>query len=237
MYVTEGSDFELRKSCSALTYDLFNHKWKGIRKGQCQLNKKNFKTQFLSMFQFKSTQATHSALSAISSGLVWILNGQKEAGLQMVRILNGIWNWKPNHFIKNYWKSWLNCLYFERSGFQMVGTIAIAIAKPDHLKTRPFEIWPAKSLDFEWSDFRSPLYWALRILSSPLMLLLRFQVGRGSNGQQWARYWWAERRCHQHCLCGCLRRADRAGRLLRLERCHRGYDTSSCQGSCHTGKG
>ena len=28
----------------------------------------------------------------MKSGLVWILNGQKEVGLQMVRHSNGIWN-------------------------------------------------------------------------------------------------------------------------------------------------
>ena len=40
------------------------------------------------------------------------------------------------------------------SGFWMVGTIAVA-------KAQPFEIWPPKSLDFKWSDFRSPLYFKL----------------------------------------------------------------------------
>ena len=41
----------------------------------------------------------------------------------------------------------------EWSDFQMVGTIAITIAK-----ARPFEIRSSKSLDFKWWDSRSPLY-------------------------------------------------------------------------------
>ena len=81
------------------------------------------------------------------------------------------------HFVKNHLKSGQKCPHFEWSGFQMVGTIAIAIAKaqPDHLKSnlqkvwisnvsgfqlvgfqiltvsngRPFQIRPQKSLDFE----------------------------------------------------------------------------------------
>ena len=42
------------------------------------------------------------------------------------------------------------------SGFWMIGTIAIA--KPGHLKTGPFEIRQSKNPDFKWSDFRSQLY-------------------------------------------------------------------------------
>ena len=42
--------------------------------------------------------------------------------------------------------------------FQMVGTIAMAIAKPNNLKTGPFEIQPLKSPDFKWLDFRSGCY-------------------------------------------------------------------------------
>ena len=60
-------------------------------------------------------------------------------------------NW--HHFIENHLKSGQKCLDFEWSSFQMVGTIAKAIAK-----AQPFEIQPSKSLDLKWSDFRSPLY-------------------------------------------------------------------------------
>ena len=72
------------------------------------------------------------------SGLVWILNSQKEVGLQMVRILNGIQNpeaqpfeiWTNGcHFVKKHLKCGQKCLDFEWSSFQMVGTIAIAMAK------------------------------------------------------------------------------------------------------------
>ena len=55
---------------------------------------------------------------------------------------------KPNHL-----KSGQKRLDFEWSGFQMVETIALYIAK-----TQLFEIRPSKSVDFKWSDFRSPLY-------------------------------------------------------------------------------
>ena len=51
------------------------------------------------------------------------------------------------------------CLIFEWSDFRMVGTIAIAKATIDPLKTGPFEIRSSKSPKFEWSDsngFRSP---------------------------------------------------------------------------------
>ena len=98
------------------------------------------------------------------SGLVWISNGGKEVGLQMVRILNVIWNLEAKPFV-----IWKKCTDFEWSEFQMkfkmVGTIVIAIAK-----AWPFENWNIwnqtfkKSgfkmfLDFKWSDFGSPAYW------------------------------------------------------------------------------
>ena len=35
----------------------------------------------------------------LKSGLVWILNGRKKAKLQMVQILNGIWNLKAQPFV------------------------------------------------------------------------------------------------------------------------------------------
>ena len=50
----------------------------------------------------------------LKSGLVCILNGRKEAELQMVWLLNGIWSTKAQpyeiqtngrHFVKNYLKS------------------------------------------------------------------------------------------------------------------------------------
>ena len=69
------------------------------------------------------------------SGIVWILNHKKEVRLQMVWILNGTWKpevqpfeiWtKGSHYVKSIFKS----------GFWMVGTIVIAVAK-----ARPFEKW------------------------------------------------------------------------------------------------
>ena len=67
--------------------------------------------------------------------LVLILNGQKEAGLQMVWILNGVWNpeaqpfeiWTNGRlFVKNHLKFGQKWPNFEWSGFWMVGTIAMA---------------------------------------------------------------------------------------------------------------
>ena len=55
--------------------------------------------------------------------LVWISNGQKRLGPQIFHILNGIWNW---------------------SGFWMVGTTTIAIAK-----AWPFDIRSLKSPNFK----------------------------------------------------------------------------------------
>ena len=60
---------------------------------------------------------------------------------------------KIHHLFKNHLKSGQKCLDFKWSGFQMVETIALAIAK-----ARPFEIQPSKCPDFKWSDFRSPKY-------------------------------------------------------------------------------
>ena len=82
----------------------------------------------------------------IKSGLVWISTGQKEVGLQMIRILNGIWNPEVqpfeirtnlSHFFENHFKSGQLCQDFKWSGFWMVGTTSIAIAK-----AWPFEIRP-----------------------------------------------------------------------------------------------
>ena len=89
----------------------------------------------------------------LKSGIVSILNDQKEVGLKMVWISNGIWNPEVqpfeirHHFVRNQLKSRQKCLDFEWSGFQIVGTIVIAIAKVDHLKTGQFENQPSKSPD------------------------------------------------------------------------------------------
>ena len=81
-------------------------------------------------------------------GLVWILNGLKEIGLQKVQILNGIRNPEAqpleihtngHHFVKNHLKSGQNCPDFEWTSFQMVETLAMVIYltlwKSDHLKS------------------------------------------------------------------------------------------------------
>ena len=46
----------------------------------------------------------------LKSGLVWILNGRKEVGLQMVRISNGILNLKGQPF-----ETWMNGCHFFRT--------------------------------------------------------------------------------------------------------------------------
>ena len=43
------------------------------------------------------------------------------------------------HFLQNILKSEQKCPYLELSGFQMVGTFAIAEAQPKKAKARPFE--------------------------------------------------------------------------------------------------
>ena len=61
----------------------------------------------------------------LPSGLVGILNGWEEIGLQMVRISNGIWNLEAQPFeilangsqlVKNHMKSHQKCQDFEWSG-------------------------------------------------------------------------------------------------------------------------
>ena len=103
----------------------------------------------------------------LKSGLVWISNGRKKVVLQMVRILNGIWNLKAEPF-----EIWTMAVILSKtlwnpdkmSKFWMFGNIAMAIAL-----ARPFEnrtIWNPilkeygfwMFLDFNWSDFRSLLY-------------------------------------------------------------------------------
>ena len=87
------------------------------------------------------------------------LNGQKEVGLQIVQISNGIWNreaqpfeiWtNGHHFVVNHLKSGPKSLDFQWSGFQMVGTIAIVIAKAQPFEIGPFEIRPSKIPDFKY---------------------------------------------------------------------------------------
>ena len=94
----------------------------------------------------------------LKAGLVWILNGQKEVGLQIFWILNGIWDmeaqpfeiWTKGHrFVINHLKSWQKCPDFEWSGYQMVGIIAIA-------KAWPFENWSIWNLIFKNSGFQIP---------------------------------------------------------------------------------
>ena len=94
----------------------------------------------------------------LKSWLVWILNGRKEVGLQMVQISNLIWNSKAQpfeirtngcHFIKNHLKSRQKHIDFEWSSFWMVGTIAIAIAK-----AQPFENWTTWHPTFKKSRFQ-----------------------------------------------------------------------------------
>ena len=90
----------------------------------------------------------------LKSGLVLILNGQNEVGLQVVWILNGIWNleaildlgkWQP--FSQTPFR-----IRTEMSGFWIVwflngwGTIAI-----DKVKAWSFEIRLSRSLDFRSS--------------------------------------------------------------------------------------
>ena len=88
----------------------------------------------------------------------------------MVQISNGIWNQEAqpfeigtngSHFVKNHLKSGQKHPDFEWSGFQMVGTIAIAIAKAGPFKN--WIIWNPTFKksgiqmfpDFKWSDFKS----------------------------------------------------------------------------------
>ena len=122
-------------------------------------------------FGFRMIDGVKKIMSSLLSGdlkyeLVWILNGPKQFGLQMVWISNGIWNPEAQafeirtngrHFVKNHLKSGQKCPDFEW---------LIAKARPfkaDHLK-----IWPSKSPDFKGLDFRSPLY---LIVQLPVVVL------------------------------------------------------------------
>ena len=91
----------------------------------------------------------------LKSELVGILNGQKEVGLQIVWISNGIWNPEVQPFE-------IRCP-FVKNHFKFGHFIAIAIAKDQLFENRT--IWNLtfkKSgfqmfLDFERLNFRSPL--------------------------------------------------------------------------------
>ena len=92
----------------------------------------------------------------LKSGLVWILNGQKEVGLQMVQISNGIWNPEAQlfeiqtngrHFVKTFWNLDKNIQILNGPVFEMIGTIALA--KPQPFEKGSLEIWPLKSLNFK----------------------------------------------------------------------------------------
>ena len=53
---------------------------------------------------------TSFKIGDLKYGLIWILNGQKEVGLLIVWILNGIWNpdatsFEIRYFVKNYLKA------------------------------------------------------------------------------------------------------------------------------------
>ena len=89
---------------------------------------------------------------------VWILNGQKEVGLQIVWILNWIWNlegqpfemWTNGcHFVKNHLKSRQKRTDFKWPGFRMVKTKAIAIAKAQPFENQPIWNQPLKSPGFK----------------------------------------------------------------------------------------
>ena len=110
-------------------------------------HKKVFFFKFISYFPLSPPMRTCFKQSAyngyLESGLVCILNVQKEIGLQMVWVWNRIWNPEAQpfeirkngqHFFKNYLKSGQKHLDFEWFGLWMLWTIAIAIAK-----ARPFE--------------------------------------------------------------------------------------------------
>ena len=60
----------------------------------------------------------------MKSGVVWILNGQKKVGLRM-----GSKIWKPNYLKFVQMAAILSKSSTKASGFQMVGTRAISIAK------------------------------------------------------------------------------------------------------------
>ena len=65
----------------------------------------------------------------LKSGLVCILNGPIEVGLQMVWILNGIWHLEAQPF--EIWTNSNHCAKNHlKSGFWMVGTKAICKAQP-----------------------------------------------------------------------------------------------------------
>ena len=92
----------------------------------------------------------------LKSGPVQFSNDWKEVGLQMIDLMNGVWNPEAQpfkiqtngcHLVKNHLKSGQKSQNFKWSSFQMVGTIAIAIS-PDLSKN--LIIW---NLNFKKSVF------------------------------------------------------------------------------------
>ena len=86
----------------------------------------------------------------LKSGLVWILSGQKEVGLQIVWILSGIWNLEAqpyeiistwHHFVKNHLKFGQKYPDYDWSRFlngwdyRYGHSLSLTIWKPDHLKS------------------------------------------------------------------------------------------------------
>ena len=100
----------------------------------------------------RSTKMVYS--EDLKSWLVWISKDQKEVGLEMVGISNGIW--KPNHLISGQMTAILSITIWKPDKnvcFWMVGTWAIAIAKPDQLKSNLRKDWISNV-----SRFQIPLY-------------------------------------------------------------------------------
>ena len=101
-------------------------------------------------------ESNHSNYGLIK---VWILNGQKEVGLQMVLILNGIWNPKPPSFeiqTNGHHLSKTIEIWTETFGFWMVRTnLARTFEKRTiwnpTFKKPGFQMFPY----IEWSNFRS----------------------------------------------------------------------------------
>ena len=125
---------------------------------------KNFNTGLEAWYLYHIICVTSFMLYSgdLKSDLVWISNGPKQVGLQMVWISNGIWNPEAQpfeirtngrHFVKNHLKSGQ-----KRPDFEWL----IAKARPFENRTiwnptfkkSGFQMFP----DFKWSDFRSPLY-------------------------------------------------------------------------------
>ena len=93
---------------------------------------------------------TYALSEKINAKLPIQYSGDLKSKLQIVRILNGIWNSEAqpfeigtnvSHFGKNYLKSGQKCLFLNGPVFKWLGPKL----NPQHLKTRPFEIRLEKS--------------------------------------------------------------------------------------------